>query len=76
MPTGTLETDKAVRWMNEKHNTKINDLYRKYGDVIVGIHSGHEHMDSFRIIYNKNGKMLLVNYIHASISFIKCTCNI
>ena len=64
MPTGSLETDTAVRWFNEKNNKKINDLYRKYDDVILGVHAGHEHMDSFRIIYSENGKMVLVNYVH------------
>ena len=57
VPSGTLETDKGVRWISEVYNTRLNAIYRKYGDIIVGLHAGHEHMDAFRLIYNDQGEM-------------------
>lgn len=40
------------------HNKKYLKLVRKYADIIVGQFFGHLHSDSFRVIYNEDGKLV------------------
>lgn len=41
---------------SEKNNLRYLQLVRKYSSIILGQFFGHLHSDSFRIIYNDNGK--------------------
>jgi sphingomyelin phosphodiesterase acid-like 3 len=41
---------------SEKNNLRYLRLIRKYSSIIQGQFFGHLHSDSFRIVYNDNGK--------------------
>lgn len=49
---------------SEKNNLRYLQLVRKYSSIILGQFFGHLHSDSFRIIYNDNGKGYAF-FIHA-----------
>ena len=34
----------------------LADILQSYADIIVGMHFGHDHSDSFKVVPNKAGK--------------------
>lgn len=46
-------TPRKVRWMTKVLNQKFVDVILRHSDVIVAMHFGHEHHDSFRLFYNE-----------------------
>ena len=47
-------------WCYESYNKKYLGILTKYAIVIEGQVNGHEHTDSFRILYDNQGKYVLV----------------
>lgn len=62
IPPGSDERDQAASLTNGhqffslKNNLRYLDLVRKYSSIIQGQFFGHLHSDSFRIVYNDQGK--------------------
>ena len=50
----------SVSWFYKTYNKKYLGLLAKYANVIAGQMYGHEHTDSFRILYDNEGKCVLV----------------
>ena len=48
-------------WMYEHYNTRLNEIIMTYGELIVGMHFGHEHSDNFRVYHNDAGKMINIS---------------
>ncbi|PSN35949.1 Acid sphingomyelinase-like phosphodiesterase 3b [Blattella germanica] len=62
MPPGVDERQNGGTWLfqdifQERFNQRYLKLVRKYSDIIVGQFFGHLHSDSFRIVYNEDGKI-------------------
>ena len=45
----------SVSWFKEPYNKKYLGILTKYASVIAGQMYGHEHTDSFRILYDSEG---------------------
>lgn len=45
----------------ERFNRKYLQLVRKYSDTIMGQFFGHLHSDTFRVIYNEDGKLTIMS---------------
>lgn len=61
IPPGSDERQMGIQsnghsTFSEKNNLRYVQLVRKYSSIIMGQFFGHLHSDSFRIIYNKQGK--------------------
>lgn len=61
MPPGSDERQRggnhhAHYAYTDHHNKRYLKLVRKFADIIVGQFFGHLHSDSFRVIYNDNGR--------------------
>ena len=61
IPPGVLELPGTPMWFRENFNSKFNSILRKYADVITAVFSGHQHFDSFRIIYDNNGEIFHIS---------------
>ena len=46
----------SVSWFYKTYNKKYLGMLTKYAIVIEGQVYGHEHIDSFRILYDNQGK--------------------
>lgn len=57
VPPG-FTTPRKVMWMTKELNQKLVDIILNHADVIVAMHFGHEHHDSFRLFYAGNGEFL------------------
>ena len=42
--------------MFEKFHRPLVDILQSYADIIVGMHFGHDHSDSFKVMTNSAGK--------------------
>lgn len=42
-------------WFYQHFNTRMVHILQQYSDVIIGLHFGHEHADTFRIFYDHSG---------------------
>lgn len=60
---------RAVCWMTKAFNEKFIDIVLRHARVIVAMHFGHEHHDSFRLFYDHNGKCTIASFL-SSYSFI------
>lgn len=63
MPPGSDERQRggnhhAHYAYTDHHNKRYLKLVRKFADIIVGQFFGHLHSDSFRVIYNDNGRQI------------------
>lgn len=58
IPPGIFERTPHYMSFREQQNQRLNNIFREYGDVILGIYAAHFHYDSFRLYYN-NGKFLI-----------------
>ncbi|XP_045191532.2 acid sphingomyelinase-like phosphodiesterase 3b [Mercenaria mercenaria] len=67
VPPG-YSTPRAVRWMSEAFNKKMNSIVSRHSDVIVAMHFGHEHHDNFRLYYNTAGKAIVSLFIAPSVT--------
>lgn len=68
MPPGSDERQMGAQpnghtTFSEKNNLRYLQLVRKYSSIILGQFFGHLHSDSFRIIYNDNGKKRTLIYV-------------
>jgi len=53
IPPGTLEgSDDGARWFTDQTNKRFIKILRTYADIMLGMYAGHQHHDSFRIIYD------------------------
>ncbi|KAL5021122.1 hypothetical protein ScPMuIL_000277 [Solemya velum] len=67
IPPG-VHTPGGYMWMNEKHARKFNEVIMKHPDVIVAMHFGHEHTDSFRLYYDHEGEPQIPVFIAPSVT--------
>ena len=57
IPTGKEpEGYSGAAWLISNQNTKYVKQFTRYGDIILGIFSGHAHHDIFKLHYDDNGK--------------------
>lgn len=57
-PPGVDDRESGASMLNERHNTKYLQLIRLYSDIIRGQFFGHWHTDTFRVVYNDNGRWM------------------
>lgn len=55
-PPGVDDRESGASVLNERHNAKYLQLIRLYSDIIRGQFFGHWHTDTFRVVYNDNGR--------------------
>ena len=60
VPPGVFELVDGMSWFYLPYNKKYLGILTKYASVIAGQMYGHEHTDSFRILYDNEGKCVLV----------------
>ncbi|XP_060063975.1 acid sphingomyelinase-like phosphodiesterase 3b [Ylistrum balloti] len=53
--------------MYEHFNRKINYVIQKYADVIIGLHFGHEHADTF-LVYKKSDVPIATMFLAPSVT--------
>ena len=82
VPPGVFELVEGMSWFYADYNKKYLNILQRYTDVIEAQLYGHEHTDSFRILFDKQGKLYLkenlnINtspYIYNSFhNFVNCT---
>lgn len=57
VPPG-FTTPRGVRWMTKAFNKKFIEIVQRHSSVIVAMHFGHEHHDSFRLFYDQKGNSI------------------
>ena len=55
VPPGVFELVEEMSWFYGDYNRKYLDVLQKYTDVIQAQMYGHEHTDSFRILFDEQG---------------------
>ena len=55
---GVYAQAKDIWWFYPAFNVRFLDLLQSYSDVITSTFFGHEHTDSFRVVYSKQGVSL------------------
>ena len=55
---GVYAQAKDIWWFYPAFNVRFLDLLQSYSDVITSTFFGHEHTDSFRVVYSKQGLSL------------------
>jgi len=56
VPPGVFELGDGLRWFYPKYNRQYLDVLEKYADTIALQMYGHEHTDSFRVQFDKEGQ--------------------
>jgi len=59
LPPGVCGRCGNVSWMRPSFNKKFVSLLQKYHSVIVAAIFGHEHTDSFRVVYDDGGELFV-----------------
>ncbi|KAL3868431.1 hypothetical protein ACJMK2_041239 [Sinanodonta woodiana] len=54
IPPGLFEKIPNFPWFHEDYNKRYLDLLQKHADIITAQFYGHEHTDSFRLLYDSN----------------------
>ena len=60
-------------WFYQHFNTRMVHILQQYSDVIIGLHFGHEHADTFRIFYGHSGIYQYMLSITVITSCFNCT---
>ena len=60
IPPG-VHTPSRVVWFHDEFSEPFNSALREFADVIVGMHFGHDHGDSFKVFYDKQGQVRLAS---------------
>jgi len=55
VPPGMFELGDSISWFYAAYNKKYLEVMEKYQDVIAVQLYGHEHTDSFRLQFDKEG---------------------
>ena len=58
IPPGMFEKHRSKYWFYPEKNNQFHDLLLKHAGVIGSFHAGHHHTDSFKVVYDANGKYL------------------
>ncbi|XP_060581957.1 acid sphingomyelinase-like phosphodiesterase 3b [Ruditapes philippinarum] len=61
-------TPRGVSWMTDAFNKKFIDIVLRHSSVIVAMHFGHEHHDSFRLFYNQAGTPAVSLFLAPSVT--------
>lgn len=69
------QTTPARSSLLPKHNERYLQLVRQYASIITGQFFGHLHSDTFRIVYNEEGKKFIKIHHQISIQFSTCRFN-
>ena len=56
---GVFELVNGMSWFYSNYNRKYLDILLRYTDVIQAQMYGHEHTDSFRILFDNEGKWIM-----------------
>ncbi|KAL3864256.1 hypothetical protein ACJMK2_005957 [Sinanodonta woodiana] len=67
IPPG-VHTPDFVVWMYDQFNTRLNNIFQKYSDVIVAMHFGHDHADGFKVYLNNSGDPVIPVFIAPSVT--------
>jgi len=67
IPPG-VHTPNGLIWMHAMHHVPLVRILRRYADIIVGMHFGHDHADGFKILYNNNGQPAAPIFIAPSVT--------
>ena len=59
VPPGLFELYEGMAWFYGDFNKKYLAIMEKYSDVIIAQLYGHEHTDSFRIQFDKEGDVFM-----------------
>jgi sphingomyelin phosphodiesterase acid-like 3 len=59
VPPGLFELFEGMAWFYEDFNKKYLEVMEKYSDVIIAQLYGHEHTDSFRVQFDKEGTFFM-----------------
>jgi len=70
VPPGVCGRGRNVSWMRPSFNRRLVGLLRQYHNIIVAAIFGHEHTDSFRVLYDSGESLhpLFVNLLSVSIT--------
>ncbi|XP_011438303.3 acid sphingomyelinase-like phosphodiesterase 3b [Magallana gigas] len=55
-------------WFYQHFNTRMVHILQQYSDVIIGLHFGHEHADTFRLFYDHSGRPEMTLYVAPSVT--------
>ncbi|XP_062567055.1 acid sphingomyelinase-like phosphodiesterase 3b [Saccostrea cucullata] len=55
-------------WFYQHFNTRMVHILQQYSDIIIGLHFGHEHADTFRLFYDHSGQPTMAMYIAPSVT--------
>jgi len=69
VPPGVFGRCRNISWLRPQFNKKLVDVLRQYDNVIVATVFGHEHTDAFRVVYDKNGRLLIMLFVKCVLSF-------
>ena len=61
VPPGTMGRALDIQWFTANFNNHFLEILQTYSDCIAAAIFGHEHTDSFRIVYDKKG---LLKYVY------------
>ena len=56
VPPGVFELYSGLMWFYNKFNNEYLGILREYSDIIGSQIYGHEHTDSFRVLYDDQGE--------------------
>lgn len=57
VPPGMFELVEGMSWFYDDYNRKYLEVLEKYSDVVAAQLYGHEHTDSLRLQYDKEGNL-------------------
>ncbi len=57
VPSGMFEKHPRKYWFYPEYNVRFNELLIKHSRVVGGVHAAHHHTDSFRVLYDTDGKL-------------------
>ena len=51
IPPGYFSAASNTRWFYERFNDQFHKILQEFSDIIIAAIFGHEHKDSFKIVY-------------------------
>ncbi|XP_053394460.1 acid sphingomyelinase-like phosphodiesterase 3b [Mercenaria mercenaria] len=73
VPPGMFELVEGMSWFYGDYNKKYLEVMEKYSDVIIAQLYGHEHTDSFRVQFDKEGRPISALFLSPAVTPWKST---
>lgn len=73
VPPGIFELVEGMSWFYAEYNKKYLEVLEKYSDVIAAQLYGHEHTDSLRVQFDKEGKPIGALFLSPAVTPWKST---